>query len=86
MGNTLGAKKYWFDWFPIQEHVIDGAKPSSALIVDVSYTHPVVCLDIPWKLTALECPRSVVEKAMIYWPFMPSIQIRDVLFCKTSSL
>ncbi|KAI1660054.1 putative O-methyltransferase [Daldinia decipiens] len=34
MGNTLGARKIWLDWYPIQE-LIDGAVPDSALLVDV---------------------------------------------------
>ncbi|KAI2776076.1 putative O-methyltransferase [Daldinia loculata] len=34
MGNALGARKIWLDWYPIQE-LIDGAVPDSALLVDV---------------------------------------------------
>lgn len=35
MGNTLGARKYWTDWFPVQRRVIDGATEASPLLVDV---------------------------------------------------
>lgn len=35
MGNTLGARKYWTDWFPVQERVLDGATETSPLLVDV---------------------------------------------------
>lgn len=35
MGNTMGARDYWVDWFPIQERLLDGATDKSALVVDV---------------------------------------------------
>ncbi|KAI1212409.1 putative O-methyltransferase [Annulohypoxylon truncatum] len=35
MGNTMGARDYWVDWFPVQERLIDGATKESALLVDV---------------------------------------------------
>ncbi|KAI9044121.1 S-adenosyl-L-methionine-dependent methyltransferase [Aspergillus affinis] len=35
MGNTMGARKYWVDWYPVQERILDGADPSTAMIVDV---------------------------------------------------
>lgn len=35
MGNTLGARKYWTDWFPVQNRLIDGANETSPLLVDV---------------------------------------------------
>lgn len=35
MGNTMGARKYWIDWFPVQERLLDGAKEDSPLLVDV---------------------------------------------------
>lgn len=35
MGNTMGARKYWIDWFPVQERLLDGAKEASTLLVDV---------------------------------------------------
>lgn len=35
MGNTMGARSYWVDWFPVQERLLDGAMADSALIVDV---------------------------------------------------
>ncbi|KAF3055593.1 Demethylsterigmatocystin 6-O-methyltransferase [Daldinia childiae] len=34
MGSTLGSRKIWLDWYPIQE-LIDGAVPDSALLVDI---------------------------------------------------
>ncbi|KAI0384612.1 putative O-methyltransferase [Hypomontagnella monticulosa] len=37
MGNTMGARDYWVDWFPIEERLLMGATPAkdSALLVDV---------------------------------------------------
>lgn len=35
MGNTMGARQYWVDWFPVQERLLDGAKADHALLVDV---------------------------------------------------
>lgn len=35
MGNTMGARKYWTDWFPVQERLLDGANEASPLLVDV---------------------------------------------------
>lgn len=35
MGNTMGARKSWIDWFPAQERLLDGAKEAMPLLVDV---------------------------------------------------
>ncbi|KAI0157909.1 putative O-methyltransferase [Hypoxylon sp. FL1284] len=35
MGNTMGARIYWVDWFPVKERLLDGATKDSALLVDV---------------------------------------------------
>lgn len=37
MGNTMGARTYWFDWYPVQERILEGVSPDSnaPLIVDV---------------------------------------------------
>ncbi|RDW67178.1 uncharacterized protein DSM5745_09044 [Aspergillus mulundensis] len=35
MGNTMGARGYWVDWYPVQNRILDGAKQDNALIVDV---------------------------------------------------
>ncbi|KAK2879395.1 hypothetical protein FQN49_000913 [Arthroderma sp. PD_2] len=35
MGNTMGARKYWVDWYPVQKQILDGATADKALIVDV---------------------------------------------------
>lgn len=35
MGNTMGARNYWVDWYPVQEQILDGAEPGSSLLVDV---------------------------------------------------
>lgn len=35
MGNTMGARRYWLDWFPVQKQLIDGASGESPLLVDV---------------------------------------------------
>ncbi|KAH8697431.1 putative O-methyltransferase [Talaromyces proteolyticus] len=35
MGNTMGARAYWVDWYPVQERILDSASTDTALIVDV---------------------------------------------------
>ncbi|KAI1770223.1 putative O-methyltransferase [Hypoxylon cercidicola] len=35
MGNTMGARSYWVDWFPVQERLLDGATTDLPLLVDV---------------------------------------------------
>ncbi|KAJ6035868.1 O-methyltransferase [Penicillium herquei] len=40
MGNTMGARKYWVDWYPVQERILDGFETavennSKTLLVDV---------------------------------------------------
>ncbi|KAI0514347.1 putative O-methyltransferase [Xylaria bambusicola] len=35
MGNTMGARHYWVDWFPVQDILLDGATNGSPLLVDV---------------------------------------------------
>ncbi|KAL3476738.1 S-adenosyl-L-methionine-dependent methyltransferase [Aspergillus californicus] len=35
MGNTTGARRYWIDYYPVQNRILDGASPETALIVDV---------------------------------------------------
>jgi hypothetical protein len=37
MGNGMGARKSWLDWYPVQSNILDGADadPDKALIVDV---------------------------------------------------
>jgi hypothetical protein len=38
MGNTMGARKYWCDWYDVKGRLLDGfdSKKSSALLVDVA--------------------------------------------------
>ncbi|RAO64148.1 uncharacterized protein BHQ10_000160 [Talaromyces amestolkiae] len=35
MGNTMGARNYWVDWYPVQARILGGADPEKPLIVDV---------------------------------------------------
>ncbi|KAM0814060.1 putative O-methyltransferase domain-containing protein [Seiridium cardinale] len=35
MGSTMGARSYWFDWFPIQEQLIHASTKETPLLVDV---------------------------------------------------
>lgn len=35
MGNAMGARKSWLDWYPVQSQVLNDADPHKALIVDV---------------------------------------------------
>ncbi len=36
MGATMGARKYWTEWYPVADRVLAGAKPDRELIVDVA--------------------------------------------------
>ncbi|KAI0530327.1 sterigmatocystin 8-O-methyltransferase [Xylaria digitata] len=37
MGNSMGARQIWLDWYPMQERLIDGSDPANdpALLVDI---------------------------------------------------
>ncbi|KAJ4244757.1 hypothetical protein NW762_014333 [Fusarium torreyae] len=35
MGNTMGNRGYWYDWFPVKERLLDDLDPSNTLLVDV---------------------------------------------------
>ncbi|CAG8981319.1 hypothetical protein HYALB_00005119 [Hymenoscyphus albidus] len=35
MGNTMGARNYWVDWYPVQKQILDGAESDGTLLVDV---------------------------------------------------
>jgi hypothetical protein len=35
MGNTMGARDYWVQWYPVAEQILDDAKEEYPLIVDV---------------------------------------------------
>ncbi|KAH9905815.1 putative O-methyltransferase [Xylariomycetidae sp. FL2044] len=35
MGNTMGARSYWVDWFPVRERLLAGFAPRTPLLVDV---------------------------------------------------
>lgn len=35
MGNTMGARKYWVDWYPVKEQILDGSSPDTPLLIDV---------------------------------------------------
>ncbi|KAJ6779804.1 hypothetical protein PWT90_01496 [Aphanocladium album] len=35
MGNTMGARNYWVDWYPVEQQLLDGASAESPLLVDV---------------------------------------------------
>jgi hypothetical protein len=35
MGNTMGARKYWVDWYPVRERILYGAEKDEVLVVDV---------------------------------------------------
>ena len=34
MGNTMGSRNYWVDWYPVGENLLNGAKSDTALVVD----------------------------------------------------
>ncbi|PQE28128.1 Sterigmatocystin 8-O-methyltransferase protein [Rutstroemia sp. NJR-2017a BBW] len=35
MGNTMGARDYWVQWYPVSEQILDGVTKEHPLIVDV---------------------------------------------------
>ena len=35
MGNTMGARNYWVDWYPVEQQLLQGASDQHALLVDV---------------------------------------------------
>ncbi|QKX57654.1 uncharacterized protein TRUGW13939_04772 [Talaromyces rugulosus] len=35
MGNTMGARTYWVDWYPVKTRILDRVEPEKPLIVDV---------------------------------------------------
>ncbi|KAI0184955.1 sterigmatocystin 8-O-methyltransferase [Xylaria flabelliformis] len=35
MGNTMGARSYWIDWYPVHERLINGSVQELPLLVDV---------------------------------------------------
>ncbi|KAF3061295.1 Demethylsterigmatocystin 6-O-methyltransferase [Daldinia childiae] len=37
MGNTMGDRKFWFDWFPVKEELVSGAglTKNSVLLIDI---------------------------------------------------
>lgn len=35
MGHTMGGRAFWYDWFPVQDGVIDGTKDGDVQLVDL---------------------------------------------------
>lgn len=35
MGNSMGARNHWVNWFPVPERLLEGATQDPALLVDV---------------------------------------------------
>lgn len=35
MGNTMGARDYWVDWYPVEQQLLDGAHDRTPFLVDV---------------------------------------------------
>ncbi|KJZ79191.1 hypothetical protein HIM_01342 [Hirsutella minnesotensis 3608] len=35
MGNTMGARNYWVDWYPVEDRLLRGANNDTPLLVDV---------------------------------------------------
>ncbi|PGG99634.1 hypothetical protein GX51_06189 [Blastomyces parvus] len=77
MGNTMGARKYWVDWYPVQSQILDGAATDKALVVDVGAgkghdllayknkfpdTGRLVLQDLPQVVEALEDLDEAIEK------------------------
>jgi hypothetical protein len=49
MGNTMGAREYWHDWYNVQSHLLSGFEPfiESTLLVDIGggKGHDLVAFD-----------------------------------------
>lgn len=76
MGNTMGARHYWVDWYPVGSQLLDNLKNDTPLLVDVGAgkghdliafldKYPgkgnVVLQDLPHVIDGLEGLDSVVE-------------------------
>lgn len=35
MGNTMGTRAYWYDWYPVEDRLLQDLDPSSPLLVDI---------------------------------------------------
>jgi hypothetical protein len=49
MGNTVGAREYWHDWYDVQDRLLSGSEPSTSptLLVDIGggKGHDLVAFD-----------------------------------------
>jgi hypothetical protein len=64
MGNTLGVRKRWPLWFPVQERLLDGADKEKELILDIGggkgHDLQAFAQKFPgWKLALLDLPDVV---------------------------
>lgn len=93
MGNTMGARGYWVDWFPVQSRILDGADLDQVLIVDVGAgkghdllaynknfpgTARLVLQDLQPVIDALEGLDLVIEK--MAYDFFTEQPIKGTLF------
>ncbi|EED12775.1 O-methyltransferase, putative [Talaromyces stipitatus ATCC 10500] len=78
MGNTMGARSYWVDWYPVQTQILDNADPEKPLIVDVGagkghdllafharfpdHAGKLVLQDLPPVIEVLDALNPVIEK------------------------
>jgi hypothetical protein len=77
MGSTMGARKYWVDWYPVEENLLQNTSESTALIVDVGggkghdlqafhQKHPktgrLVLQDLPQAIDNVEDLDSTIER------------------------
>ncbi|KAL9112042.1 MAG: hypothetical protein Q9227_003662 [Pyrenula ochraceoflavens] len=64
MGNTLGARKHWIDWFPVQDRLLEKATKDKELILDIGggKGHDLQAFNnkFPgWKLVLMDLPHVV---------------------------
>lgn len=80
MGNTMGARSYWVDWYPVQAQILDNADTEKPLIVDVGAgkghdllafhtkfpdsTGKLVLQDLPPVVEVLDSLDPVIEKVV----------------------
>jgi hypothetical protein len=70
MGNSMGARQTWVDWYPFQEHLLEGASTAedATLLVDVGggRGHDVIALhnklSAPGKIILQDLPGVLENK------------------------
>lgn len=68
MGNSMGARQIWTDWYPMQEQLIDGLNPDTPLLIDIGggWGHDILAFHSKYpnkgKLILQDLPEVVKNK------------------------